>query len=143
MIIDLIKHIENMDSMIGWFLMEASVGEDEHPVAKLSKAEDYDGHNVEMRLTLNGVEMNVERSFRLLGGQYNAAVEKRALELIEEYVNHKFSEELEDLQEATNTFISKIEEKLKVSHEEKRQRAEVTRSLEEYLTEHDDLSNPV
>ena len=97
---DLTKEYKNRDSFIQWFLICALKG--------VEITENVRNEPRDVKMQLNGVELNPLHALKRLEKEFNRLVEKKALERIEEIENdilEPFNEQVEELTRSLKNLV--------------------------------------
>ncbi|OMD67598.1 hypothetical protein [Paenibacillus odorifer] len=107
--VDLFK--EGLESWVGYFILESMsmVKRDENnPMF----AKGYDPENMSASLIINGIELPVVETFKLLGTMFSEEVEKRAIEIVTEKTDAMFIDSLRNISRLTIELEEELQAKI-------------------------------
>lgn len=87
--LDIIQAIRS-HTFVGWLVIEALSKNGK--VDELINADDYNANNIDVRLVVNGIELPLEETLEFWKSQYDASVNERAEELLDEKLGSLFAE---------------------------------------------------
>ncbi len=107
------KHLRDRN-FISWFLMAAIADDDNHVKRsrEISESEDYNSKDVDVTLTMNGVELNFVRAMERLEQEHRRQIKEEAKEIVDSRVGEAINELTNDLYDKGNEIRELLNNKL-------------------------------